>query len=318
MTRPGVYTLGRLIVDLYAQEIGVPLEDVSTFRKYLGGSAANTAVGLARHGAPTGLVSRVGPDAHGTFLLRVLEREGVDTAMVRRDPRYPTGLAFAALRPPNDSTVLFYRKPCADANISLSDLDEVALKEARMLIVACTALAVSSGREAALAALEMNRASGGINVLDIDWRPMFWVSLEEARLIYRIALRMSDVVLANEAELEFVGGTADPYEASRAVRALGPTQVVAKRGGDGVLYFGPEGQYSVPPYRVEVMNTLGAGDGFGAAYAFGLLERWPVEKRLRYAAAAGAIVVSRHSCSEAMPSRRETEDLMAVAEKGGA
>jgi 5-dehydro-2-deoxygluconokinase len=318
VNRPSVYALGRLIVDLYAQEIGVPLEEVATFRKYLGGSAANTAVGLARHGASVGLISRVGPDAHGTFLLGVLEREGVNTAMVKRDPQYPTGLAFAALRPPSDSTVLFYRKPCADANLALSDLDTAALQESRMLILACTALAVSPGREAALAALEINRASGGVNVLDIDWRPMFWPSLEEARLVYRMAMRMADVVLANEPELEFAGGTADPHEASRIVRALGPAQVVAKRGGDGVLYFGPEGELFAPPCRVEVMNTLGAGDGFGAAYAFGLLEGWPVEKRLAYAAAAGAIVVSRHSCSEAMPTRRETEDLMANAVKGGA
>lgn len=305
-----VYTLGRVIVDLYADEINTPLSDVRTFRKYLGGSAGNTAVGLARLGAKVGLISRVGNDAFGRFLLNRLREEKVDASMVSVDPQYPTGLAFAALFPPGDSDVLFYRKPCADANLSLRDLHVEHLKAARILVVACTSLAVSAGREATLAALEINRASGGTNVLDLDWRPMFWPGEEEARVYYRAALRLADVVLANEPELAFAGGTEDPREAAQTLFSLGVKEVVAKRGGDGVLYFGPEGHLRVPPYRVEVLNTLGAGDGFGAAYTYGLLEGWPVERRLEFAAAAGAIVVSRHSCSEAMPRREEVEELM--------
>ncbi|WP_029422817.1 5-dehydro-2-deoxygluconokinase [Alicyclobacillus macrosporangiidus] len=312
MAGPTVYTLGRLIVDLYANQIGVPLSQVSSFNKYLGGSAANTAVGLARLGASVGLISRVGPDEFGKFLRDRLQQEGVDTGMLATDPVYPTGLAFAALFPPNDSQVLFYRKPCADANLSLVDIDFERLREARMLVVACTALAVSPGREAALAALEANRNSGGVNVLDLDWRPMFWASPEEAHLYYRTAMRLADVVLANEPELEFAGGSSDPDEAAQSILKLGVREVVAKRGGAGVRYYGPEGFFQVPAVRVEVMNTLGAGDGFGAAYTYGLLEGWPVERRLQFAAAAGAIVVSRHSCSEAMPTRAEVESLLAA------
>lgn len=313
MGRPEVYTLGRLIVDLYANEIGVPMKDVVSFRKYLGGSAANTAVGLARHGAAVGLISRVGSDGHGEFLREVLAREGVDTRMVKDDEVYQTGLAFAAISPPSDSTVLFYRKPCADANLQLADLDLTAIGEAKVLVVACTALAVSPGREATLAALEHNRRTGGLNVLDIDWRPDFWRDEAEARLYYRLAIQQSDVVIANEPELAFVGESADAVAASERLLGYGPKQVVAKRGGDGVLYFGPEGTRHIPAFSVQVLNTLGAGDGFGAGYVFGLLQGWPVEQRLRYAAAAGAIVVSRHSCSEAMPSRTEVESLVASA-----
>lgn len=312
MAGPTVYTLGRLIVDLYANQIGVPLSQVSSFNKYLGGSAANTAIGLARLGASVGLISRVGPDEFGKFLRDRLQQEGVDTGMLATDPVYPTGLAFAALFPPNDSQVLFYRKPCADANLSLVDIDFERLREARMLVVACTALAVSPGREAALAALEANRNSGGVNVLDLDWRPMFWASPEEAHLYYRTAMRLADVVLANEPELEFAGGSSDPDEAAQSILKLGVREVVAKRGGAGVRYYGQEGFFQVPAVRVEVMNTLGAGDGFGAAYTYGLLEGWPVERRLRFAAAAGAIVVSRHSCSDAMPTRAEVEALLAA------
>ena len=312
MERAEVYVLGRVIVDIYGNEIGVPLKDVTSFNKYLGGSAGNTAVGLARHGAHVGLISRVGADQHGEFLLDVLRREGVETNMVKADPEHPTGLAFAALKPPSDSEVLFYCRPCAYEYLSLSDLDEQAIKQAKILVVCATTLSVSPSREATLAALEMNRATGGINVIDVDWRPMFWSNKAEAKLYYQMAIRMADVVIANEPELEFIGGSPDPHIASQAVFSLGPSQVVAKRGGNGVLYFGPEGERFTPSFPVHVMNTLGAGDGFGAAYTYGLLQGWPVERRLEYAAAAGAIVVSRHSCSEAMPTAEETESLIAA------
>jgi 5-dehydro-2-deoxygluconokinase len=305
-----VYSMGRVIVDLYANEIQTPLRNVRSFLKYLGGSAGNTAVGLARLGAKAGLISRVGNDEFGTFLSEKLREEGVDTGMVKTDPRYPTGLAFAALFPPADSDVLFYRKPCADAHVSLEDIDFDALRKSRVLTVSCTVLSQSPGREATLAALEANRASGGLNVLDLDWRPMFWSGEEEARVYYRAALRMADVVLANEPELAFAGQSDQPAESARVLRSLGVTEVVAKRGGDGVLYYGEEGEFRVPPVSVEVLNTLGAGDGFGAAYTYGLLQGWPARKRVEFAATAGAIVVSRHSCSEAMPTRSEVEEIM--------
>ncbi|MDN4594627.1 5-dehydro-2-deoxygluconokinase [Polycladomyces subterraneus] len=310
MGRVEVYTLGRLIVDLYANEIGVPLKDVCSFQKYLGGSAANTAVGLARLGAKVGLISRVGQDAFGQFLLERLQQEGVDTGMVRTDPVYPTGLAFAAPQPPQDSEVLFYRKPCADANVSIHDLDLNQLHQAKILVVACTALAVPAGREAALAALEANRDSGGVNVLDLDWRPMFWNYEEEARLYYRLALRMADVVLANEPELAFAGETDDPEQAAETILSTGVKEVVAKRGSDGVWYFSREERLKVPPVPVKVLNTLGAGDAFGAAYVYGLLQGWEVHRRLAFACAAGAIVVGRHSCSEAMPTLEEVENVL--------
>ncbi len=310
MSSPEVYTLGRLIADIYANEVNTPLRAVRSFNRYLGGSAANTAVGLARHGARVGMISRVGQDQHGDFLLDVLRRERIDTAMVKADPVAPTGLAFAALRPPGDSEVLFYCDPCAYQNLSPHDLDLTALQNAKMLVVGGTALSCSPGREAALTALRANRASGGINVIDVDWRPMLWRDSTEARLYHTLAIGMTDVVLANEAELEYIGGSADPREASAAVLSMGAKQVVAKRGAEGVLYFGPEGERQAPAFPVEVLNTLGAGDGFGAAYAYALLQGWPAERRLAYACAAGAIVVSRHSCSEAMPTAREVQSLL--------
>jgi len=305
-----VYCLGRVLVDLYAEQLHTPLARVQSFRKYLGGSAGNTAFGLGRLGAWAGLISRVGPDEFGDFLLAELQGAGVDTEMVRRDPRYPTALAFGALFPPGDSKVLFYRKPCADNHLEIGDIIEERL--GGMLVVAATALAESPVREAALYALHINRRRGGVNVVDVDWRPGLWADPRAALPYYRAALGLTDIVLANEAELAFAGESDDPPTAAANILALGPRQVVAKRGGAGVLIFGEGGPLQVPPFRVEVMNTLGAGDGFGAAYCFGLLQGWPTERCATFAAAAGAIVVSRHSCSQAMPTRAEVEQLMAA------
>jgi 5-dehydro-2-deoxygluconokinase len=306
----GALTLGRVIVDLYAAELHRPLAEVESFRKYLGGSAGNTAVGLARLGAPVGLISRVGDDDFGRFLLAELEREGVATAMVGTDPLHPTGLAFAAIFPPDDSKVLFYRKPCADANLAPEDLDLDRLGSARLLCVAGTALAVSPGREAALLALRAHREAGGINVIDVDWRPQFWPGEQVARLYYGLAVGLCDVVLANEPELAFAGGDPDPDRAAAALLALGPAQVVAKRGGAGAWLYTRDGVERMAGHAIAVVNTLGAGDGFGAAYCFGLLEGWEPARCLAFANAAGAIVVSRHSCSQAMPTRNEVEALL--------
>lgn len=316
MGRTDVYVLGRIITDVYGNEVNVPLKDVSSFNKYLGGSAGNTAVGLARHGAAVGLISRVGNDAHGEFLIDTLTREGVDSGMVKKDEQHFTGLAFAALRPPSDSELLFYCTDCAYEHLHVDDLDEQAIQSAKILVVCATTLAREESRAATLKALELHRTAGGINAMDVDWRPMFWSDKAFAREVYDEAIRLTDVLIANEPELSFVGGSDDVLVARDRVMSLGPKELVAKRGSSGVRYFGPDGEETVPAFTVDVLNTLGAGDGFGAAYTYGLLQGWPVRQRLRYASAAGAIVVTRHSCSEAMPTGAETEAFLAtVAEE---
>ncbi len=306
-----IFTLGRLIVDLYADQLHTPLAEVKSFSKYLGGSAANTAFGLARLGARVGLISRVGPDEFGEFLLARLQKEGVDTSMVAVDPKYPTGLAFASIFPPGDSKVLFYRKPCADTHLTVDDIDMDKLRQAKILSIVATALCESPSREAVFAALEEHRLAGGLNVIDVDWRPMLWDDPHAARIYYRMALKMADIVIANEAELAMAGESSDPQTAAANLLRLGVRQVVAKRGSQGVMLFGDGGPLFVPAIKVQVMNTLGAGDGFGAAYNYGLLQGWDPERTLRFANAAGAIVVTRHSCSEAMPTLEEVEELLA-------
>lgn len=313
MGPPVVYTLGRVLVDFYGVELNRPLEDVHTFRKYLGGSAGNTAVALARLGQPTGLISRVGDDVMGLYLRQVLETEGVDTRMVVVDPVHPTGMVFAALSPPADSAVLFFPPEPAYTMLEPGDLDMTLVEAAGALVIAGTALATAAGRAATLLALIHNRNTDGVNVLDVDWRPGFWSDHQEAVREYEKILPGIDIVLANEPELEFLGQHADVQQAANRVLSFGPREVVAKRGGDGAYLVTQDRMVYQPAVPATVVNTLGAGDGFGAAYTYGYLQGWPAERRLLFAAAAGAIVVSRHSCSEAMPTLGDIEERVEAA-----
>lgn len=330
-----VLTVGRVIVDVYANELHRPLEEVETFSKYLGGSAANIAVGLARLGQRCGLISRVGDDGHGRFLRRYLEESGVDTRFVGVDPRYRTGLAFAALFPPQDSHVLFYRDPCADTQVELSDLDLETVLNARMLVVTGTALAVSPMRETVLHIMRGRHRRGRLNVMDIDYRPGLWPGDTERLLYYDIAARMCHVLIGNEAEVAFLsaavreaGGTGGPAAEQAAVagakgagvdeleamaRVLveaGASQVVVKLGADGAMVVTPEGRIQRPGFPVDVVNTLGAGDGFASGYCAGLLRDWPLERCLEYGNATGAIVVSRHGCAPAIPTVAELDEFL--------
>ncbi|WP_080872551.1 5-dehydro-2-deoxygluconokinase [Oceanobacillus timonensis] len=310
MTQIKVYTMGRVLVDLYANQSGVPLDKTDMFHKYVGGSAANTAIGLGRLGINVGLISRVGNDIFGKYIKDRLTSEGVDIKLLRTDPDYPTALVFAAPFPPNDSEVLHYGYPNAHSQINVEDVKFDPLESERILVVAATSLSTPSSREATLWALKENRNHGGCNVIDVDWRPVFWQKETDAQKYYDAALEFTDVVLANEPELEFAGRSTDPEQAANRILSLGVSEVVAKRGGKGCFHFTRENICKVDPYPVSVVNTLGAGDGFGAAYVYALLQKWPVEHRISFASAAGAIVVSRHSCSEAMPSLEEIEALI--------
>ena len=306
-----IYTMGRAIADLYGNEINVPLEKVGSFRKYVGGSSANTAVGLARLGDSVGLIGRVGNDAMGRFIRETLQGEHVDVTMLSLDPDVSTGIAFAALSPPNDSSVWFCGVPNANARLSVGDLDFQAITSASALVIAGTIFAQEPGRSAALAMVEAVSRLGIPVALDVDWRPMFWTNPDAADAIYARVLAGSAVVLANEPELALVGHSTKLDEAARRLFDFGVTEVVAKRGAQGSWYLTPHLKLHQSSYSVAVQNTLGAGDGFAAGYIHGYVAGWNPEERLRWASACGALVVSRHSCSDAMPTHDEVVKFLA-------
>ncbi|CAM5443525.1 5-dehydro-2-deoxygluconokinase OS=Streptomyces gougerotii OX=53448 GN=GCM10010227_34850 PE=3 SV=1 [Streptomyces diastaticus subsp. diastaticus] len=308
--------LGRLGVDLYPLRTGVPLAEVDTFGKFLGGSPANVAVAAARLGRRTALVSRTGDDPFGDYLRAELERFGVDARWVAPVPDLPTPLTFCEIFPPDDFPLHFYRRPQApDLRITADSLDLDAIGAARVLWTTGTGLSAEPSRAATLAALAHRRRTAH-TVLDLDWRPMLWDEAERprARAHYADALALATVAVGNLAECEQATGHRAPDAAADALLAAGVTLAVVKQGPDGVLAAHRDGtRVTVPPVPVEVVNGLGAGDAFGGALCHGLLDGLPLEWTVRYANAAGALVAGRLACSSAMPRADEIDALLGGA-----
>ena len=309
MTGLEIITMGRISVDLYPEQIGVPLAEVKTFAKSLGGSATNVAVAAARLGHRSAVITRVGDDGFGAYIRAALEGFGVDPRWVSTDPDLRTPLAFCEIFPPDNFPILFYRQPKApDINISTEDLDLEAIEAVPLYWMTGTGLSDEPSRSTTLTALRQR--SVGITVFDLDHRPMLWESREETERWYREALQYVKVAVGNQEEVEVAVGTGDPFDASAALLDLGLDLAIVKRGSEGVLARTAEGVVEAHPIEVEIVNGLGAGDAFGGALCHGLLSGWDPETMIRYANAAGAIVASRLACADDMPTREEVEQLL--------
>lgn len=308
----GLITMGRIGVDLYPLQIGVPLPQVESFGKFLGGSAANVAVAAARLGHATAVITRTGNDPFGSYLHDALREFGVDDRFVTPVDAYPTPITFCEIFPPDDFPLYFYRRPKApDLEISTDELDFFAIRAARIFWITGTGLSEEPSRSATLAALEA-RDKSGTTVFDLDWRPMFWKDPDSARPFYAEALRHATVAVGNLDECEIATGVREPQACAQALLDAGVELAVVKQGPKGVLAVHRDGTTAeVPPVPVEVVNGLGAGDAFGGSLCHGLLNGWDLEKTMRYANAAGALVASRLACSSAMPTESEVDDLLA-------
>jgi 5-dehydro-2-deoxygluconokinase len=307
-----VLALGRSGVDVYPLQTGVGLEDVETFGKFLGGSAANVAVAAARLGHSVALVTGVGDDPFGRYVRRALRDLGVDDRYVVVDGEHPTPVTFCEIFPPDDFPLYFYRRPTApDLQIRREDLDLDAIRSARLLWSTVTGLSEEPSRTAHHAAWEA-RGRQGATVLDLDYRPMFWSSREEAGTQVRRALPHVTVAVGNREECEVAVGETDPDRAADALLDAGIELAVVKQGPAGVLGKTRTERVVVPPTPVDVVNGLGAGDAFGGSLVHGLLTGLPLEQVLRNANAAGAIVAGRLECSTAMPTAAEVEAHVAA------
>ncbi|MFD1717457.1 5-dehydro-2-deoxygluconokinase [Georgenia deserti] len=299
--------MGRLGVDLYPLQDGVGLEDVRTFGKYLGGSAANVTVAAARHGLRAALVSRVGEDPFGRYLLRELADLGVDPRFVCVDPALKTPITFCEIFPPDHFPIYFYREPKApDLNVAPDDLDLEAVRGARIFWVTVTGLSREPSRAAHHAALTA-RGRTPHTVVDLDYRPVFWPEPGEATAQIARVLETATVAVGNREECEVAVGETEPDRAADALLERGVELAIVKQGPKGVLARTAEETVEVPPYAVDVVNGLGAGDAFGGALCHGLLSGWDLERVLRFANVAGAIVAGRRECSTAMPATAEVE-----------
>jgi 5-dehydro-2-deoxygluconokinase len=300
-------SIGRVSVDIYPLQSGVGLEDVSTFGKFLGGSATNVAVAAARHGDASAIITGVGADPFGRFVGRELERLGVSSRFVAAREGLQTPVVFCEIFPPDDFPLYFYRpEPVPDLLIETGELDLDAIRAARVFWATVTGLSAEPSRSAHVAAWEA-RGRVGHTILDLDYRPMFWADPSEASVQVSRALEHVTVAVGNREECEVAVGETDPLRAADALLERGVELAIVKQGPKGVLAKTRDELVEVPPHWVEVVNGLGAGDSFGGALVHGLLQAWPLERILRFANTAGAIVAGRLECSTAMPTTEEVE-----------
>ena len=303
-------TIGRVGVDLYPEQSGVPLAKVSTFAKSLGGTATNVAVAAARLGRRTSVLTKVGPDGFGDYVRDALEEFGVSAEHVGTAQDLQTPVVFCALDPPADPPLLFYRSPIApDLTLTEADVPWDVVESVPLLWVTGTGVSTDPARGTQRKILE-RRAGREHTVLDLDYRPMFWPDVETARAEIGWMLDHVTVAVGNRTEAEVAVGTGDPDEAARRMLARGVKLAVIKKGAEGVLVATNEGSWTVPPQRIEVVCGLGAGDGFGGALIHGLLSGWDPVRIAHFANAAGALVASRLACADAMPTAGEIETLL--------
>ncbi len=302
-------TIGRISVDLYAEQLGVPLAEVETFAKSIGGSPTNVAVAAARLGTPSAVVTAVGDDEFGGYVRGALAGFGVDTGFVGAHPTLRTPLAIAAMDPPEDPKLVFYREPSApDEEIELEDRHLDAARSAEIFWVAGSCL---SGRLTGPTTWAMLEARGRKRhtVIDLDYRPTFWPSEEAASREIGAAVDHATVAVGNRRECEVAVGTADPDAAADILLGRGIELAIVKLGGEGVLVATAAERTRVDPVPVDVVCGLGAGDAFGGALCHELLQGANPVDAVRFANAAGAIVASRLLCADAMPFEREVREL---------
>ncbi|MDT0212671.1 5-dehydro-2-deoxygluconokinase [Rothia sp. ARF10] len=307
--------IGRTGVDIYPLQHGVGLEDVSTFQKFLGGSATNVAVAAARHGRRVSLVTKVGPDAFGRYVRAEAERLGIDpvhiTAIEGEPGRVPpTPVTLCEVHPPDDFPLTFYRYPTApDLLVEPTDaiLDDV--RDARVHWSTVTGLSQEPSR-ATHFTLWGERGRREHTILDLDYRPMFWDSAAEATAQVERALEHVTIAIGNREECEVAVGETDPQRAADALLDRGLELAVVKQGPRGVLAATRDERAEVAPFPVEVVNGLGAGDAFGGAFVHGLLSGWDLRRVVEFANVAGAIVAGRLECSTAMPTTDEVEEAL--------
>src|SRR6266446_5203825 len=327
-----VICLGRFAVDFYAQQVGARLEDVTSFAKYLGGSSANTAFGCARLGLKAGLISRIGDDALGHFLVETIAREGCDVSHISTDPSRLTGAVVLGIKDRDTFPLIFLRENCADMAIAEADVEEAYIAKARALLVTGTHLSTEYINRISSLALERARRNEVRTVLDIDYRPVLWgltkrgdgetryVRSDNVTAHLQRMLPQFDLVIGTIEEFNIAGGSTEIMTSLAAVRAVTRATLVVKRGPlgcaviDGAIPRSLDEAFNGRGVEVEVLNVLGAGDAFSAGFLSGWVRGEDYDACCRYANACGALVVSRHGCAPAMPTRIELDYFLANAE----
>lgn len=315
--------MGRLCIDLNANEIHRPMEETMTFTKYVGGSPANIAIGMARLGMKTGFIGRVADDQMGRFILNYLKANQIDrTCVVTDRSGSVTGLAFTEIKSPTDCSILLYRDNVADLKLEPNDVKEEYLQQAKAFLISGTALAKSPSREAVFLALDYARKHQVVTFFDLDYRPYTWKSPEETAIYYNLAAEKCDVIIGTREEFDMMERFGENPSHDDQVTAnkwfdYHAKIVIVKHGQDGSIAYTNKGDsFEGTVFPAKVLKTFGAGDSYAAGFIYGMMQGWEIPKAMEFGAAAASIVVSSHSCSEAMPNVEQVRDYIEKCKNG--
>lgn len=321
--------MGRSSIDLYSNDVGSPFVDINSFAAYVGGSPTNISVGGKRLGLNTALLTAIGDDPVGDFILNFLNKEGVVTEFIPRKKEHRTSAVVLGIEPPDKFPLVYYRDNCADINLNIDDVLAAPIADCKVFQFAGTNLSMEPSRSATMFAAEMAKQAGATIVFDVDFRPDQWHDVRAFGVVARSVLRLVDVVIGTEDEInaamledasqmdlthsqisdaKVAGDTRTGIE---FMLTLGPKAVVEKIGPEGARIYLKDGDViDAPGFPVEVTNILGAGDAFGGGFLYGLVNHWGWYKSARLGNACGAIVVTEHGCANFMPTMDEVEKFV--------
>jgi 5-dehydro-2-deoxygluconokinase len=311
-----VLSMGRLAVDMYANEIGLELRQVKSFNVYAGGCPANIAVGTRRLGLRVAMSSRVGTDGLSDGLIDFMNAEGINTEHVTRDPHHLPGIAFLSILPPETFPLVYFRPDPADSHLSLDDIQNAPIEDSRVLLVAGTNFYRDPSRSTVLAAMERARRAGTTVAIDLDLRKSLWPDLTTFGVNVRSALPLADIIIGTEDEVTAAAGETNIDVAIASLLRYAKIALAVKRGQDGSEIHTPDGNvHHAKPFKVDVLNVLGAGDAWASGFLFGYLSGWDWAKCARFGNATGAIIVTRHACANDMPTHQEVTQF--IESQGG-
>lgn len=311
-----IILLGRVTIDFNPLDYYKSLVESETFRKYVGGSPANIAVGMARLGKKCGFIGKVSDDQFGRFVVEYFEKEGIDTSRISKcENGEKLGLTFTEILSPTESSILMYRNQAADLQLSVADIDEEYIKNSKALLISGTALAMSPSREATLKALQFAKKNNTKVIFDIDYREYNWASRDDMAIYYSIVAHQSDIIIGSREEFDITEALLDPGRDDHTTAKYwcdqGARIVVIKHGKEGSTAYTYDGNdYSIKPFPVKALKGFGGGDGYASSFLYGLLEGYEIIECLEMGSAQAAMLIASHGCSADMPSAEAVKEFI--------
>jgi 5-dehydro-2-deoxygluconokinase len=317
-----IVPIGRVAIDFNPVDIHRTLSESTTFKKYVGGSPANIAVGLARLGKKVGFIGKVSDDRFGEYVVNYFENEGIDTSRIYTcENGESLGLTFTEILSPTESSILMYRNGISDLMLDVNDVDEEYIKNTKAIVVSGTALCKSPSREAVLKAVELAKKNNTIVVFDIDYRNYTWKNKDEIAIYYSIVAKNSDIIIGSREEFDLTEGlisdSSTDEETARRWLDYGNKIIVIKHGKEGSTAYTQDGnRFKIKPFPVTLLKSFGGGDAYASAFLYGLLEGWEIIDSLEFGSASAAMLVASHSCSQDMPSATDISEFIKKCKEG--